>query len=115
MRVLVLVAALLFVTSAGLLVAMLTARPYTPGLDAMELPGRLVVTKTIAADPMLYAQVSRWVWEDLDEEDRAARVSDLGKEAWNRGFDIVFLTDENGVELARWTHADGAQLVRLDP
>jgi len=115
MRILILFAVLLFVSSAGLFVAMLTSRPATHDLAAAELPARLVVTKTIAAAPLLYAQVSRWVWEELGEDERAARVSDLGEEASSRGFDVVFLTDENSVELARWSRADGAQLIRLDP
>jgi hypothetical protein len=42
-------------------------------------------------------------------------VSKIGLAAQERGFDTVYLTDENDRDLARWTRTDGARLATSAP
>ena len=57
---------------------------------------------------MMYAETSRFAWDELEADDRRTYVGILGKEAIKKGFTSVCLTDENGSELAMWDEKTGA-------
>lgn len=84
-------------------------------ISAKDLPPRLVPTEAVAVGPMLYAQVNSWIWNDLDYEQRIAEVKEMGLRAGERGFDSVYLTDENSRDLALWNRTDGATLLDEPP
>jgi hypothetical protein len=56
---------------------------------------------------MMYAETSRFAWDELELDDRTTYVELLGDEARDKGFASVCLTDENGAELAVWNENDG--------
>jgi hypothetical protein len=79
-------------------------------LSPSELPPRLVPTRVVAIGSMLYAQVNSWIWEDLDDAQRVQRINEIGDSARMRGYETVYVTDENNRDLARWTVEEGAVL-----
>lgn len=84
-------------------------------ISAADLPPRLVPTEAVAVGPMLYARVNSWIWDDLDYEQRIAEVREMGIRARERGFESVYLTDENSRDLALWDETDGAELLDEPP
>lgn len=76
-----------------------------------ELPDDLTVISATAIGPMLYAKVSGAVWERLERTDKVRHVEELGRDAAGRGFETLYITDENHRDLARWTDREGVKLV----
>jgi hypothetical protein len=75
-----------------------------------EMPAQLELISAMSVGPMMHAQVSHWTWDDLDESGRRKAVEQLGISAFERGFETVYLTDENETQLAVWTKLDGARV-----
>ena len=112
LRALIGTATVLFAICVAVSVSVLSeTAAMDPELPASELPGKLVPIRAVAVGPMLCTQVSGWVWEDLTASERLQRVEELGASARERGFDTLYVTDENGKDLATWSVSDGASLV----
>jgi len=79
-------------------------------IPATELNGPLVVSQALGIGSMMVAETSRFVWDDLADQERITHVESLGVQARAKGFDTVCLTDENRVELALWDAADGVTI-----
>jgi hypothetical protein len=80
-----------------------------------ELPAQLELISAMSVGPMMYAQTSHWTWNDLDEPGRRKAVERLGISAFERGFETVYLSDENERQLAIWTKLDGARISAPEP
>jgi len=80
-----------------------------------ELPAQLELISAMSVGPMMHAQISHWTWNDLDEPGRRKAVEQLGISAFERGFDTVYLSDENERQLAIWTKLDGARISAPEP
>jgi hypothetical protein len=63
----------------------------------------------------VHASVSSWAWRDLGVPERIEGVRRLGAGAGGRGFEAVYLTDENKVQLAVWTRKEGVRLAGEQP
>jgi len=55
-----------------------------------------------------------WSWRDLSRSQRLEKLSTLAKQAANRGFETVILTDQDDTQLAFWTAHSGPNLLRDD-
>ena len=80
-------------------------------LDVTDFPGKVLLSDAMAVGPMMYAQVSHFTWDALTEKRRQRRVEDLALIASDRGFEKLWLTDENQRDLATWSKTDGVELV----
>ena len=79
-------------------------------IPAAEVAGRLPVIRAMAIGTMMYAQVDRQIWQGLQEPERIARVTELAESAVVKGFETLYLTDENSQDLASWSQGDGVKL-----
>lgn len=80
-----------------------------------DLGIELELISAMPVGPMMYAQVSHWTWDDLEEADHRRGLEQLGLAAFNRGFVTVYLTDENNRQLGIWTKVGGAKLSAAPP
>lgn len=59
---------------------------------------------------VLYVQVAGWVWDDMDDNERISRVEEFGRIAEAQRFRIVYVTDGQKRELARWSAERGVEI-----
>jgi hypothetical protein len=110
LRVLTGLAGLLLLVCFTLPWMMPVAGTVDPRIAVEELPPRLTPIEAVSVGPMMYVQVSRWSWSDLDPSEQVAQVDELGAAARQRGLETVYITDEDGRDLARWTATEGVKL-----
>jgi hypothetical protein len=77
-----------------------------------DLPETMIPAQGVAAGPMMYAEVSHGSWDGMSEAERTRTVLELGQSAAGRGYDSVYVLDEEQRELARWTRLTGVTLAR---
>ena len=82
-------------------------------LDVTDFPGKVLLSEALAVGPMMYAETSHFAWDGLTDQQRMRRVEDLALLAGDRGFDKLWLTDENQVHLATWSKNDGTELIQI--
>lgn len=75
-----------------------------------EISGPLALTGGMKLGSMMYAEASSWVWADLSDAERIRHVDAIGRQAAEKGFQKVYLTDETKQDLATWTVNGGTKL-----
>ena len=84
-----------------------TSAPLDLALDQFSPAVPLHVAVPIG--PAMYAEIRSFNWSVMGAEERSSRIALLGQLAQDRGFDAVYLVDENKTELARWTRGGGVK------
>jgi hypothetical protein len=79
----------------------------TPDFLSASMPVRQIMPIGRA----LYSQVSTFLWEDLSEFERRDRVTELGRLAAQRSYQVLIVVDEARRERARWSLTRGAEIV----
>jgi hypothetical protein len=115
MRVMLSVAAVLFVACVGIYGSQMLRGDADLRVPTSELPARLELIDAVALGSMLHATVSRWAWDELDPAERIEGVAELGARAAERGLSAVYLTDAQKHQLAVWTRKGGVHLTDSDP
>jgi len=110
-RVLSLIAAVLFAGCLGVWATRLGGETDPTAVPLTEMSDTLILDKAIAIGPMMYAVVSHWSWDNMSDEERLGSVRALGLSAANEGFETVYLVDEGNEELAMWSEDQGAKLM----
>ena len=88
------------------------SRPSDAELEAAlgDLPTSLAPSEGMAIGPMLYAKISRFLWDEMSTPERIEKVNELGEAATKKGFGSLYLTDEAGVQVALWKPSEGVTL-----
>lgn len=110
-RVLSLIAAVLFAGCLGVWGTRLGGAENPAAVPLSEMSDMLILDKAVSIGPMMYAVVSHWSWDNRSDEERLGSVRALGLSAANAGFDTVYLVDESNEELAMWSEGEGAKLM----
>jgi hypothetical protein len=110
-RVLSLIAAILFAGCLGVWATRLGREADPTAVPLTKMSDTLILDKAISIGPMMYAVVSHWSWDNLSNDERLGSVRALGLSAANAGFDTVYLVDESNEELAMWSKDHGAKLM----
>jgi hypothetical protein len=110
-RVLSLIAAVLFAGCLGVWATRLGGKADPTAVPLTEMSDTLILDKAVSIGPMMYAVVSHWSWDNLSNDERLGSVRALGLSAANAGFDTVYLVDESNEELAMWSKDQGAKLM----
>jgi DNA-binding phage protein len=86
-----------------------------PRVATTELPAALSVIDAVAVGPMMYAQVSRWTWDDMTAAEQLSHVKVLAAAVQERGFRTLYITDDEHRDLATWSRDSGVKLVNPEP
>lgn len=72
------------------------------------------VTAVDGFGDVLHAKISRWTWDGLSADQRVRRVDLLASTALKQGYHSMYVSDDAGVELARWSSTDGVEVLETD-
>lgn len=86
------------------------ASPPSP-ISPSEFSAPLGLQAVTDLGPVLYSKANGASWSALSVTEKREALAELGRQASRRGFDMVILVDERGLELAAWSMARGTKLL----
>lgn len=110
-KVLVAVAATLVPVALTANIAFYRGRGTSPATAPDFLSAAMPVQQIMPIGRALYSQVSTFLWEDLTNFERRNKVTELGRLAAQRGYQVLIVVDEARRERARWSVTRGAEVV----
>lgn len=69
------------------------------------------VTAVDGFGDVLHARISRWTWDGLSADQRVRRVDLLASTALKQGYHSMYVSDDAGVELAKWSSTEGVEIL----
>jgi hypothetical protein len=105
------VAGVLAVVTAAVNVLLWDGKKAPPTVPFEPMETAVPSSKVVPAGEVVYVEVSAWMWDSMAESERTARVEQAVGIAREGGAKALYLVDENGRELARWSSSGGVELL----
>jgi hypothetical protein len=102
------IAAVLLVASAFVHLVLLEDPVETIDVSASDFNTSLDLAQVNPVGPMMQTRVLGWA--ELSARDRTDKVRHLGQLAAAKGFELLFVVDDNGEPAATWSEASGVEL-----
>lgn len=83
----------------------------TPVVTPASFEEAMPVSNVIPAVTILQTEVSTWLWDNISNEERLAKVEHMARIAEQEGYTDLHVVDQNQVERARWSRTLGAELL----
>jgi len=98
------------ILTAVITVHKMVPKPPAPiQVGTMEFASAMILSEIKPVGSMMYAKVS--FWTQVKTEERLGKVEHLGELAAEKGFTAVYVVDEEGEPVARWSKERGSTVI----